>query len=143
LSTFRPDRDAAHFNRLSPGHLPGLLGVEIQEVGQGRLIGQLVIQPHHQAPNGFLHAASIIALADTGAGYACMAHLPDGAIGFTTVELKTNHLGTAHEGTLVAEVTAAHLGRTTQVWDAVVTLRETGKVLTLFRCTQMVLWPRK
>jgi 1,4-dihydroxy-2-naphthoyl-CoA hydrolase len=143
MSTYRSDHDVAHFNGRSPGHLPGLLGVEILEVGQGRLVGQLVIRPHHHAPNGFLHAASIIALADTGAGYACMAHLPDGASGFTTVELKTNHLGTAHDGTIVAEVTAAHLGRTTQVWDAVVTHRETAKTLALFRCTQMVLWPRK
>jgi 1,4-dihydroxy-2-naphthoyl-CoA hydrolase len=143
LSTYRPDRDVAHFNRLSPGHLPGLLGVEILEVGQGRLRAQLAIRSHHHAPNGFLHAATIIALADTGAGYACMAHLPDGAAGFTTVELKTNHLGTAQEGTIVAEVTAAHLGRSTHVWDAVVTHRDTAKTLALFRCTQMVLWPRK
>jgi 1,4-dihydroxy-2-naphthoyl-CoA hydrolase len=143
LSKYRPDRDVAHFNRLGTGYLPGLLGVQILEVGQGRLVGQLVIQPHHHAPNGFLHAATIIALADTGAGYACMAHLPDGAAGFTTVELKTNHLGTAQEGTIVAEVTAAHLGRSTHVWDAVVTHRDTAKTLALFRCTQMVLWPRK
>jgi 1,4-dihydroxy-2-naphthoyl-CoA hydrolase len=143
LTTYRQDHDPEHFNRRSAGHLPGLLGVEILAVGQGRLVGQLSILPHHHAPNGFLHAATIIALADTGAGYACMAHLPDGATGFTTVELKTNHLGTAHEGTIVAEVTAAHLGRSTHVWDAVVTHRETAKTLALFRCTQMVLWPRK
>jgi 1,4-dihydroxy-2-naphthoyl-CoA hydrolase len=142
MSQYRADRDVAYFNGRSPGHLPGLLGVEIVEVGQGLLRGQLTILPHHHAPNGFLHAATVVALADTGAGYACLAHLPEGATGFTTVELKTNHLGTAHDGTLAAEITAAHLGRTTQVWDAVVSHRESGKTLALFRCTQMVLWPR-
>ena len=114
----------------------------IEEIGQGFLRASLAIEPRHWAPNGFLHAASVIALADTGAGYACAAHLPQGASGFTTIELKTNHLGTAKEGTIVADVRAVHLGRTTQVWDATVTHRETGRTIALFRCTQMVLWPK-
>ena len=70
----------------------------------------------------------------------CVAHLPEGAVGFTTIELKSNHLGTALEGTLDCIATAAHLGRTTQVWDAVVSHRETGKTLALFRCTQMLIY---
>ena len=65
-----------------------------------------------------------------------------GASGFTTVELKSNHLGTALDGTIECVATAAHLGRTTQVWDAVVTHRESGKTIALFRCTQMVLYPK-
>ena len=81
-------------------------------------------------------------LADTGAGYACVAHLPEGASGFTTIELKSNHLATAKDGIIIAELSAAHLGRTTQVWDATVTHRETGRTIALFRCTQMVLWPK-
>lgn len=142
MSRLRAERDAAYFNARSPGHLPGLLGVEIVEVGQGVLVARLAIEPKHYAPNGFLHAGTVVTLADTGAGYACVAHLPDGASGFTTVELKTNHLGTAKDGTIVARLSAAHLGRTTQVWDATVEHAETGRTIALFRCTQMVLWPR-
>lgn len=82
---------------------------------------------------------SIVALADTAAGYGCIASLPEGTAGFTTLELKSNHLGTAREGTLDCVAKAVHLGRTTQVWDAVVSHRETGKTLALFPCTQMVL----
>ena len=74
------------------------------------------------APNGFLHAASVVALADTSCGYGCVAHLPEGASGFTTIELKANFLGTAREGAIACRATPVHLGRTTQVWDAVVTL---------------------
>ena len=94
------------------------------------------------APNGFLHAGSVVALADTSAGYGCLANLPTGASGFTTVELKSNHLGTARDGTIECVAVAAHLGKTTQVWDAVVSHRETGKTIALFRCTQMVLYPK-
>ena len=72
------------------------------------------------APNGYLHAASVLLLADTAAGYACMAHLPEGAKNFTTIELKSNFLGTAREGTMRTECRAEHLGRTTHVWSATV-----------------------
>ena len=90
-----------------------------------------------------MHAASIIALADTACGYATIAHLPDGADSFTTIELKTNFFSTVREGGIFCVATPQHLGRTTQVWDAVVTDEASGKKLALFRCTQMVLWPKK
>ena len=94
------------------------------------------------APNGYLHAATIIGLADTAAGYGCIAHLPDGAVSFMTIELKTNFLGTATDGTIACIARPAHMGRNTQVWDATVAHLETGKTIALFRCTQMVLWAK-
>jgi len=94
------------------------------------------------APNGFLHAASVIALADTSCGYGCVALLPEGARGFTTIELKSNFVGTAREGAIYCRATPVHVGRTTQVWDAVVTVEGTDTRIALFRCTQMVLWPK-
>jgi uncharacterized protein (TIGR00369 family) len=142
MSVYRIDRDLAFFNKLSEGCLPGLLGVKVLQVGQGVLRAELAIEARHFAANGFLHAGTVVTLADTGAGYACVAHLPEGASGFTTVELKSNHLGTAREGRILAEVRSAHLGRTTQVWDATVSHVETGKTIALFRCTQMILWPK-
>jgi uncharacterized protein (TIGR00369 family) len=142
MSVYRIDRDPAFFSKLSQGCLPGLLGVQILQVGQGVLRAELAIEARHFAANGFLHAGTVVTLADTGAGYACVAHLPEGASGFTTVELKSNHLGTAREGRILAEVRSAHLGRTTQVWDATVSHVETGKTIALFRCTQMILWPK-
>jgi len=124
------------------GHLPDHMGLEWLEAEPGRVRGRFSVGPHHMAPNGFLHAASVIALADSACGYGCIISKPDNAIGFTTIELKSNFLGTAREGTLDCVATAQHRGRTTQVWDAVVTHRETGKTIALFRCTQMILWPQ-
>lgn len=134
---------ADHFNRIGTDHLPGRLGIVVTHVGASEVRAELPVQASLMAPNGFLHAASVIALADTSAGYGCVANLPEGASGFTTVELKSNHLGTAKEGTIECVATAAHLGKTTQVWDATVTHRESGKTIALFRCTQMVLYPRE
>jgi len=130
------------FNGRGAGHLPGLVGVQILSVTPGGLESRLEIRRELLAPNGFLHAASVVALADTSCGYACVANLPQGASGFTTIEIKSNFLGTALEGAIFCRATPAHLGRTTQVWDAVVTVEGTEKRIALFRCTQMVLWPR-
>jgi uncharacterized protein (TIGR00369 family) len=109
---------------------------------QGLLVAELDIRPELLAPNGYLHAATVIALADTACGFGCIAHLPKGAENFTTVELKTNFLGTAREGTLACVARPVHLGNVTQVWDATVTRHGDGRTLALFRCTQMILWPK-
>ncbi len=129
-------------NDRGTGTLPGLIGVELTEVDEGRLTSRLELREELMAPNGYLHAATIVALADTSCGYGCFVHLPNGAEGFTTVELKSNFLGTKREGTIECEAKMSHGGRTTQVWDATVTDEESGKKLALFRCTQMILYPR-
>jgi uncharacterized protein (TIGR00369 family) len=122
--------------------LPGHLGLVVEEVSHGKARISMPIREIHMAPNGYLHAGAVITLADTSAGYGCMASRPEGATGFTTVELKSNHVGTALDGTLECTATAAHMGRTTQVWDAVVTHLETGRTIALFRCTQLLIYPR-
>ncbi len=129
-------------NERGDGTLPGLLGIEITELEEGTLRSRIELRPELLAPNGYLHAATIVALADTSCGYGTFANLPEGTESFTTVELKSNFLGTQREGSIECEATLAHGGRTTQVWDATVTDGESGKNLALFRCTQMLLYPR-
>jgi uncharacterized protein (TIGR00369 family) len=133
----------ARLNQLGPGHLPGLLGIEIVGIEPGVLISRLGVRQDLMAPNDYLHAGTVTALADTTAGYGTMANLPEGGIGFTTIELKCNFLGSVREGLVFCRATAAHLGRTTQVWDARVYVEETDKTLALFRCTQMILYPKR
>jgi 1,4-dihydroxy-2-naphthoyl-CoA hydrolase len=138
----RPEATLDKFLKRGDGRLPGLVGLRITAIGENRVDAELDIRPELLAPNGYLHAATVIALADTACGYGCIAHLPVGAENFTTIELKSNFLGTARDGTIACVATPAHLGNTTQIWDAVVTDKATGRRIALFRCTQMVLWPR-
>jgi uncharacterized protein (TIGR00369 family) len=139
-------RDRANLSttleELGGPRLPGLLGIELLDLREGSSSMRMEVAERHLASNGYLHAASVVALADTTAGYGCVANLPDGAIGFTTIELKSNHLGTLLHGALLSDGSLAHGGRSTQVWDVVVTAEETGKKIALFRCTQMILYPR-
>jgi 1,4-dihydroxy-2-naphthoyl-CoA hydrolase len=129
-------------NERGIGRLPGLIGLEVLEAEEGRLATRLELRDELLAPNGYLHAATIVALADTSCGYGTFVSLPEGAEGFTTVELKTNFLGTKRAGVITCEAHLAHGGRTTQVWDATVTDGQDGKPLALFRCTQLILYPR-
>ncbi len=131
------------WNQRGAGHLPGLLGIEIVEIESGRVRARLPIRPELLAPNGYLHAASVIGLADTACGYGTMASRPQGAVSFATIELKTNFLGTTREGAIACEAKLLHGGRTTQIWDAEVKDEGTGKAIALFRCTQMLIYPRE
>jgi uncharacterized protein (TIGR00369 family) len=131
--------DTQAFVEAGRDRLPGLLGIVIDEIEVGHVRMRLPLRSELLAPNGYLHAGTVVGLADSACGYGCIASLPDGATGFTTVELKTNFLATALEGTLVAESRRVHGGRTTQVWDATVS-DDAGKTLALFRCTQLLLY---
>jgi uncharacterized protein (TIGR00369 family) len=131
--------DIEQFVAAGRDRLPGLLGIEIDEIADGRTRMRLPLRDELLAPNGYLHAATVVALADSACGYGCIASLPDGATGFTTIELKTNFLATALEGMLSCESQLLHGGRTTQIWDATVK-DQAGKTLALFRCTQLLLY---
>lgn len=142
MTMLHQDVSIERLNEMGREYLPGTLGLEMVELSDGSLKSRMPVKKLHFAPNQFLHAASVVALADTTCGYATIAHLPVGATSFTTLELKTNHLGTVKEGSIACHATAQHMGRTTQVWDAVITDEATGKKIALFRCTQMILWPK-
>ena len=132
----------AEWNAAGAAYLPGYLGLTFLKVEPQEVIAKLTARKELGAWNGYLHAGAVVTLADTCSGYGTVRSLPAGAAGFTTVELKSNFLGTAREGTIACIAKPAHLGRTTQVWDATVSRHDDGKPIALFRCTQMILWPK-
>jgi 1,4-dihydroxy-2-naphthoyl-CoA hydrolase len=134
-------QDLDEFRALGDGRFPGFLGIEVVEVRPGAAAMRLEVLPHHVAPNGFLHAGVVVGLADSACGYGCVASLPDGAVNFATIEVKTNFLGTVTGGGIECRAAMVHGGRTTQVWDAEVIDAASGKVLALFRCTQLIVYP--
>ena len=138
----RPPTSLDGWNAFGRGYLPGLIGIDFRDVARARVTSRLALRSEHMAPNGYLHAATVVALADSSCGYGTAASLPDGARGFTTIELKSNHLGTALQGVVDCVARPVHIGKTTQVWDATVTSRDSGRTMALFRCTQMVLYKK-
>ena len=127
-------------NGVGKSLFPDLLGIEVVSWDGREIICRLPVRKALLAPNGFLHAASVVGLADTACGYGTVIGLPKGAKGFTTIELKSNFTGTAREGSLVCRATPVHSGRLTQVWDATVIHEQSDKTIAHFRCTQMILF---
>ena len=126
---------------LSTYGLLGAMGITLTHFEGGKLYGQVELSDQHQAPNGYLHAGVVVSLADTLCGIGCQLLLPEGATGFTTMELKTNFLSTAQSGTIRGVARRIHGGRTTQVWDCQVSSDLTGKSMAEFRCTQLLVYP--
>ncbi len=129
-------------NNFGNGYLPGHLGITVTDASPGMIKAFFQVKKSLLAPNEYLHAGSVVALADSCAGYGCHSNLPDGATGFTTIELKTNFFGTAREGIIQCVANVVHSGKTTQVWDATVSNGESGKTIAVFRCTQMILYAK-
>jgi uncharacterized protein (TIGR00369 family) len=132
------DVSLAQLNEAGKDVFPGLVGIEVDEVTGGLVHARLELRDEHMAPNGYLHAGAVITLADTACGYGCFLSLPDGGVGFTTIELKTNFVRSAQRGTITCEARRIHGGRTTQLWDATVSDDE-SRPMALFRCTQLIL----
>ncbi|MCH2190570.1 MAG: PaaI family thioesterase [Gammaproteobacteria bacterium] len=135
-------KDLESLNHLSENKFPALLGIKMTQISDSQVRAEMEVEESHLAPNGYLHAGSVVSLADTTCGNGCIAHLPDGASGFTTIELKSNHLGTVVDGVVECVAKPVHLGKSTQVWDATVKSKGSNKTIALFRCTQMVLYSR-
>lgn len=127
-------------NDHSQGHLSDVLGLEFLDLSPQKIRSRMSITQKHRSPTGYLHAAAIIAMADTTCGCGTHINLPKGTNGFTTLELKSNFLGTLKDGELFCEAVPEHIGRTSQIWSATVTSSE-GKRIALFRCSQIILYP--
>jgi uncharacterized protein (TIGR00369 family) len=138
-----PDDHVAWLNEFFRPKVPGMFGCEITNVSPEGAEGRLTVTEPLIAGTGFVFAPVVIGMADFLCAAAIGPHLPDGA-SFTTLEVKTNFVSSAREGDVVTgEARPVHLGRTTQVWDATVTNATTGRLMALFRNTQLVLLPRQ
>lgn len=142
MARLKIPKNVSEWNALGRDYLPGHMDVEILSVDPDEVRARMKVRKKMCAPNGFLHASSVIALADTACGYATINSLPKGANGFTTIELKTNFIGTTLEGDISCVAKFLHKGRVTHVLDAEVKVVNTGKTIAFFRCTQMILWPK-
>jgi 1,4-dihydroxy-2-naphthoyl-CoA hydrolase len=127
------------FAAIGADRMPGHLGIVVTELTRERIGLSMPVTPQLLNPVGVLHGGAVVTLADTACGYGTVVNLPDGGRAFTTIELKTNFLGSVTEGTLTCVATPLHLGRTTQVWDAEVSHQESGRRVAMFRCTNLVI----
>ena len=121
-----------------PQPLAKLIGVEIVEATKVKIVGKLLVRPEICTTFDTLHGGAIMAFADTLGATGAFLNLPPGA-GTTTMESKTNFIGSAKVGqTVTGESTPVHVGKSTSVWTTRIT-REDGKLVAVVTQTQIVL----
>lgn len=132
---------AAKFNAMMKPMLPGLLGMEVTEVGPERVVGRMTVRADMCTAGSILHGGAYMAFADTLGAVATVANMPAGAH-TATIESKTNFIGGAKVGsTVIGTSRPFHKGKTTQVWQTEIT-SEDGKLLAVVSQTQIVLPPK-
>ncbi|HWA61756.1 MAG TPA: PaaI family thioesterase [Caulobacteraceae bacterium] len=115
-----------------------LMGVEIVTREKDRIVGTLTVREDLCTAGGILHGGAYMAFADSlGALGAAINLRPN--TGTTTLESKTNFLGSAKVGqTITGEASPLHIGRRSSVWQTRITNAD-GRLLALVTQTQMVL----
>lgn len=118
------------------------LGITATTLTADEVTLQLAWRPELCTANGLLHGGAVMALADAAGGACAYLNLPDGAVGTSTIESKTNFLGAVREGaTLAATARPLHTGSTTVVIETELRLDD-GRLVGKTTQTQSVLRPR-
>ena len=116
--------------------LARLLGIELTEASAERVAATMDVTPDHHQPFGYLHGGASVVLAETAASIGGHLAAAEGKTAFG-MEINANHLRPVQEGTLRAEATPLHVGRTSQVWA--VEIRDGGgRLVCVSRCTLAV-----
>jgi uncharacterized protein (TIGR00369 family) len=116
-----------------------LMGVTFVAADKERVIATMTVRPDLCTAGHILHGGAVMALADGVGAAATVINLPEGAKGTTTIESKTNFVGSAKEGeTVTATATPIHRGRRTHVWQTRIEAQE-GRLVAVVTQTQMVL----
>lgn len=133
LRALRTMSGIAHLKAMQSGELPPppiivLIGMELIDVSEGRVVFSAEPAEYHYNPLGTIHGGVIATLLDSAMGCAVQSLLPAGT-GYTTLEIKANYLRpiTSATGTITCEGTIIHLGGRIATAEARVT-DATGKL---------------
>lgn len=123
---------------MSANTLMETLGITMLEATPQRVRASMPVTPRVHQPFGLLHGGASVALAETVASIAGWLNVDQEKQACVGQEINANHLRAKRDGTITAEATPIHLGRTSQVWDIRIT-DEAGKLVCVSRCTLAVI----
>ncbi len=125
-------------NQMSRNTMVEHLGITIIAIGDDYLEARMPVDKRTHQPMGLLHGGASVVLAETlgsfGA-YLCVNPQEKACVG---LEINANHIRSVRTGFVIGRATPKHLGKTTQVWEIIVST-EDGKPVCLSRLTVQVL----
>ena len=119
------------------GGLPALAGIEVDELSEAHATGRMAVTDAIRQPLGMVHGGALAALAEQVASQATLETVwADGemAVGQSNF---TSFLRPVSEGTVHAEATRLHRGRTSWLWDVRMS-DDDGRLCALSRVTMAV-----
>lgn len=117
------------------------LGIEMLEVGKGKLMAKMPVDHRTRQPFGYLHGGASVALAETVASVGAFELVDQTQEVVFGLEINANHVKSVREGWVIATGTVLHQGRTTQVWEVKIT-DEQEQLVCISRCTIAVVRKR-
>lgn len=128
----------AHLKEMGKGTLLEALGIEITELGEGRVVATMPVDHRTHQPFGILHGGASVALAETVASVGAYALIDQETENVVGLEINANHIRAVRSGTVTATGTVLHRGKTTMVWDIKI-VDEQQRLVSVSRCTIAVI----
>jgi 1,4-dihydroxy-2-naphthoyl-CoA hydrolase len=125
-------------NKLARGTALEHLGIELIEMGDDYLRGRMPVDHRTRQPAGVLHGGASVLLAETLASWAATFCVDSSQFHCVGLEINANHVRPVTDGHVTGTARAAHLGRTTHVWQVVIE-DKAGKTVCISRVTMAVL----
>jgi uncharacterized protein (TIGR00369 family) len=121
----------------TPPPVAGLIGFEIDEMGEGRAVGSLQAGPQHANPMGTLHGGILCDIADAAMGMAFASTLAADE-SFTTIDLGINFFRPVWQARLRAEARVVNRSKNVGYLECEVS-DENGKLIAKANSTCFVL----
>ena len=124
----------ANLKEIGKGTLLEALGIEITELGEGRVVATMPVDHRTHQPFGLLHGGASVALAETVASIGAYALVDQEKESVVGLEINANHIRAVRSGIVTATGTVLHRGKTTMVWDIKI-VDEQQRLVCVSRCT--------
>lgn len=119
-------------------HMGHTLGIEFEQVSEGKIVASMPVNENSVQPFGVLHGGASVALAETlcsVGGWFLLKDMEETVVG---VEINANHIRSVKMGGKVTGTAKPiHTGRKIQVWECEIR-DEQDKIVCTSRCTLAV-----
>lgn len=120
------------------GQLPENFGIDIIEVGENFIVGELKVDDRHLRPGNIMNGGVSLVLIETIGSFSSQLFINQEQHNAFGIQVSANHISIARPGdVLTAKSSPVHIGKTTQIWDVNIT-NQLGKLVSTGKITMLV-----
>ena len=115
-------------NSINKNTLMETLQIRFIKATDNTLTAEMPVNPSVHQPMGLLHGGATAALAESVGSTASHIFVDIDAFEIRGIELSINHLRSKKKGMVYAEAKPIHIGKTTHLWEIIVTDEDDKKI---------------